>query len=461
MKSTFKIVCFLFLFANLSFAQNINKQFFDDTDSFLKAHVEKELIDYKKAKNSASLKALIKTIQTADLSNTTDATKKAFYINAYNLQVINAVATAYPVISVQSISGFFDKQKMTTAGETFTLSNLEKKRLLDVYKDGRLHFVLVCGALSCPPITNFAYRPEILDQQLDQQTQKALDNTTFLKIDRNELGLSQIFKWYPDDFGGNAKNIINFINQHRTYTVPTTSKISYYDYDWTLNGTTPEKPIGNNPEPKKKKNASRYVVSSTIPEGSIEVKIFNNLYTQRTGSRENLTDRATFFTTAFSFLYGLNNRFNVGVSSRYRRVKNDILPSSALGVFTPIESGNSRQGITAIGPQIRYAPVEAWGNFSIQSEFVFAIGKDLAGSATQPYIDWTGASWNTRLFNDLSIGNNFSLFTELSFFLEDIGNSSKGHVNRFSTPATLILSYSLNRKTIFYALGGFSPYWEY
>jgi len=216
----------------------------------------------------------------------------------------------------------------------------------------------------------------------------------------------------------------------------------------------------DNPEPKKKKNASRYVVSSTIPEGSIEVKIFNNLYTQRTGSRENLTDRATFFTTAMSFLYGLNSRFNVGISSRYRRVKNDILPSSALGVFTPIESGSARQGITAIGPQIRYAPVEAWGNFSIQSEFVFAVGKDLAGSATQPYIDWTGASWNTRLFNDLSIGSNFSLFTELSFFLEDIGNSSKGHVNRFSTPATLILSYSLNRKTIFYALGGFSPYWQ-
>ena len=460
MKTPLIILIFLAFISSNGFAQNINQKFFQDTDSFLKEHVENELFDYAKAKNSNELKALIASIENADLSNATDATKKAFYINAYNLHVINAIAKAYPITSVQSIAGFFDKIKVTTAGESFTLNNLEKERLLTVYQDARLHFVLVCGALDCPPITNVAYQPELLEQQLDQQTKLALDNTAFLKVNRNELGLSQIFKWYPNDFGGNPKGFINFINQYKTYAVPTTSKISYYDYDWTLNGPTPKKTITSSPNPKKKKNANRYVVSSTIAEGSIEVKIFNNLYTQQTGSKESLTDRATFFTTALSFLYGLNNRFNIGVSSRYRRVDNDILPSSALGVFNTIESGSSRQGLTAIGPQIRYAPIEQWSNFSIQSEFVFSIGKDLAGSATQPYIDWTGASWNTRLFNDLSIGSNFSLFTELSFFLEDIGSSSKGHINRFSTPATLIFSYSLNPKTIFYTLGGFSPFWQ-
>jgi len=247
MKIASNILFVFVLFVNIGYTQNINQQFFDDTDSFLKAHVENELFDYEKAKNSTQLKALIETIETADLGTATDATKKAFYINAYNLQVINAIVTAHPITSVQSIPGFFDKQKMTTAGETFTLSNLEKERLLDVYKDGRLHFVLVCGALSCPPITNFAYRPELLDEQLDLQTKKALDNTAFLKVDRTELGLSQIFKWYPDDFGGNKSGIINFINKYRTYTVPTTSKVGYYDYDWTLNGVTPKKVVNNSP----------------------------------------------------------------------------------------------------------------------------------------------------------------------------------------------------------------------
>ena len=460
MKHILKVIILLFLFTNLAYAQNINQDFFQITESFLKEHVKNKLFDYPKAKNSNELKTLIATIENADLSNATPATKKAFYINAYNLHVINAIVKAHPIESVQSISGFFDKTKVTIAGEQFTLNQFEKERLLAVYQDARLHFVLVCGAVACPPITDFAYQPETLEQQLDQQTKLALDNPAFLKANSNELGLSQIFKWYPDDFGGSSEGFINFINKYKTYAVPTTAKISYYDYDWTLNGITSKKIVAATPTSKKKKNASRYVVSSTIAEGSIEVKVFNNLYTQRTGSQENLTDRATFFTTALSFLYGLNNRFNIGVSSRYRRVRNDGLPSSALNVFSKGESGSARQGLTAIGPQIRYAPMEQWSNFSIQSEFVFPIGKDLAGSTTQPYIDWTGASWNTRLFNDISIGNNFSLFTELSFFLEDIGSSEKGHANRFSTPATLILSYNVNRKTILYALGGFSPYFQ-
>lgn len=205
-------------------------------------------------------------------------------------------------------------------------------------------------------------------------------------------------------------------------------------------------------------NATRYVVSSTIPKGSIELKLFNNLYTQRTGNMDNLTDRATFLTASLSFLYGLNDRLNIGFATRYRRVRNDQLPSTPFGVFGSGEAGTSRQGFTAFGPQIRYAPFPQLENFSVQSSFVFAIGDQLAGSSTQPYIDWNGATWNTQLFNDIALGNNFSLFTELAFLLEDIGNN--GNQNRFSTPVTLILSYRPNNKTTLYTLGGYSPYWQ-
>ncbi len=144
----------------------------------------------------------------------------------------------------------------------------------------------------------------------------------------------------------------------------------------------------------------------------------------------------------------MTNRLNVGFTGKYRRVENSSLPSSALDVFSPGEtSQSSRQGFTGFGPQIRFAPFEALENFSLQSAFIFPIGEDLAGSSTEPYIDWTGPIWNTQFFNDFSIGNNFSLFTELDFLLEDIGSKSDGHINRFSTPVTLILSFNPNNKT--------------
>lgn len=461
MKTLFNFLIVTFLIIGNSFAQTNYQQFFENTDAFLKTHVKGELVNYKAAKNDMRLKELIQTVETIDLSSASNEIKKAFYINAYNLHVINETVKEYPIQSVQDLPGFFDRKKVKIAGASYTLTSFEKERLLKPYQDGRLHFVLVCGALSCPPITDFAYTPENLDAQLDQQTKLALDNSSFLRVEGMNLSLSQIFNWYPEDFGGNKKGIINFINKYRSYTVPTTSKFNYYPYDWTLNdaseGSIATAPVGTS----SGNNSARYIVSSTIAKGSFEFKIFNNLYTQKTGSPDNLTDRSTFFTTSLSALYGLNNRFNIGINTRYRRVSNSRLPSSALDVFggTPT-GGSARQGITAFGPQIRYAPVEKWSNFSIQSSFVFPIGTDLTGNANEPFIDWNGATWNTQFFNDFPIGNNFSLFTEIDFLWEDIGSSSDGKINRVSTPATLILSYNPNRKTTVYTIGGFSPFWQ-
>ena len=450
-------IAFLF-FSSSALAQNIDQKFFNEADAFFAAQVKNGLVNYAGLKSNTQLATLINTVENADLNGASAATKKAFYINAYNLHVINEATKLYPTNSVQAGGGFFDRNKVKTAGQTSTLNNLEKNQLLKPYGDARLHFVLVCGALGCPPITNFAYQPAKLDQQLNQQTRLALDDTNFLKVENNNLQLSQIFKWYPEDFGGSKKNIINFINKHRTNTVPTTAKIGYYDYDWKLNdvsaGASATLSTGGSGGGN---NSARYIVSSTIPKGSVELKIFNNLYTQKTGSVENLTDRSTFFTTSISALYGLTNKFNIGINTRLRRVRNDKLPSGVLDVFGNSEGAgiSSRVGLTAFGPQIRYAPVEKWTNFSIQSSFVFPIGQDLAGSSTQPYIDWNGATWNTQFFNDFPLGNSFSLFTEVDVLLEDIGG-----INRLSTPATLIFSYNPNKKTTLYTIGGFSPYWQ-
>lgn len=464
MKSTINVIfAIIFLVAQVT-AQEIGQQFFTDTHSFLQNNVKNGLVDYSAVKTDPALSKLIMAIEKADVTNASDATKQAFYINAYNLLVINKTAQSYPLKSVQEISGFFDSKKVTIEGESMTLNKLEKGKLLEPYGDGRFHFVLVCGALGCPPITNFAYTPEKLEEQLEMQTKAALNDPAFIKVFGGNTSLSQIFKWYPGDFGGNKDGIINFINKYRTNPIATSSKLSYYDYDWSINdlakkssdtGSINEASIGN----PTGNNASRYIVSSTIRQGTYETKIFNNLYTQRTGSVDNLTNRSTFFTTMVSIFYGLTDRVNVGLNTRYRRVRNDILPSNATDVFgsSTGDGISQRQGLTALGPQIRYAPNPNWPNFSVQSSFVFAIGEDLEGSNTQPYIDWTGATWWTQFFNDFPIGQNFSLFTELDLLIEDIGREN---INRISTPVVLIFSYNATSKLILYTIGGYSPYWQ-
>ena len=443
-------------------AQSINKSFFDEVHTFMNSNVTNGALDYAGLQNSAELKSLINQVVNADLSTADDATKQAFYINAYNLQVINQAVKNYPIASVQEVSGFFAGKKVTVAGKSRTLNDLEKKELLEPYKDGRFHFVLVCGALGCPPITNFAYTPEDLDAQLDKQTRLALNDPNFIRTGSSKVGLSQIFKWYPKDFGKNKSGIIDFINRYRTTPLSPSSKISYYNYDWTLNDSrfTAANFTGGGGAPASA-NSARYIVSSTIPQGSIELKIFNNLYSQRRADDGTLVERNSFFTTTISALYGLHSKFNVGVSARYRRVRNEPVDGSPFSVLGGSEGANStRQRFTAIGPQIRYAPVEEWTNFSIQSTFSYALGDALTGSPTAgPFIDWNGHDWNTQFFNDFTIGSNFSLFTEVDFLLEDIGPSDEGHINRIATPVTLIFSYNPNAKTTLYTIGSYNPYW--
>lgn len=432
--------------------QNNLASFLDNVDDFLGSHVTEGKINYAAVKEDPQIESLLNTVKTMDLSGLSSDEAKAFHINAYNLWVIQKAAIQYPTPSVQIKAGFFERKSITVAGKEYSLTGYEKSELLETYKDARLHFVLVCGALGCPPIIAQAYRPSILEEQLNTQTVTALNNKSFIYKENNTLYLSQIFSWYPSDFGGKG-NFINFINQYSETKYSSDTDISYYDYNWGINDTGSSSSATGN----LGASAYRYVVSAAIPQGGVELKIFNNLYSQRTGDGQTLNTRSSFFTTSISALYGLTNRFNAGLEIRFRRVLNSGLPSSPFDVLTSSDSGSFRQGVTSIGPRIRFAPFESLPNFSIQSTLIFPIGDQLTGDGERPFIDWDGPSFFTQLFNDKTLNDKFSLFTELDFILEDIGGGSS--LNRFSTPATMIFSYFPNAKTTLYTLGSYSPFW--
>lgn len=436
--------------------------FFQDADRFFKQHVEGNNVNYSAVKTDPALASLVNRIGSASINNEDLSTQKAFRINAYNLLVIAGIAKAFPVESVQDISGFFDGTKHLVAGNMLTLNTLEREHILND-GDPRSHFVLVCGAVGCPPITNFAYRPITLERQLDNQTYKALNDASFLRMDdtNGKAELSQIFNWYANDFGKNKAERIAFINSFRDVDLPESTAISYYAYDWSLN-IIPVPTVEGEAPLKQGNNSIRYVVSSAIQKGNTETKIFNNLYTQSVGDESN-GGRSTFFTAQVSSLYGVTDYFNAGVELRYRRVLNSGLPSSSLDVFGSNDQ-NFRQGITTIGPKIRWAPVPKWGNFSIQSTLwiplednLEGVSPDQNGQGGKIFADWNSPTFWTQVFNDFSLGSNFSLFAEVDFLWEDLGGNEEDF-NRISTPGTLIVSYFPNPNTTVYALSGFSPY---
>lgn len=232
------LILIILVAASVANAQTTKNGFFNEADHLFKSHVSNGLVDYHAIKsNPAKLNALVNYIGSASLTNASKQEKKAFYINAYNVLVINQVIKNYPVKSPMDVTGFFDKNKHKVAGESLALNDLENKKLRAVYKDSRLHFVLVCAALSCPTIANYAYKPAILEQQLNARTRLALNSASFIRVksaDKKVL-ISEIFKWYKADFTNETSTLTAYLNKYRKTKVPAGYKIGYYTYNWTLN----------------------------------------------------------------------------------------------------------------------------------------------------------------------------------------------------------------------------------
>ncbi len=214
------------------------KSFLTSSDAFFKKYVDNGSVSYVKIKKSLSeIENLYKDAGEMKLDGLDDNSKKAFYINAYNVVVIYWVVKHYPLKSPLDDSGFFDKVKHKVAGEEMTLNSLEIKKLLTMYKDARFHFALACAAKSCPPLASFAYMPSTLDKQLTERAAAALNNPNWLKINnaQKKVELSKIFEWYKKDFTMDGKTEIEWINQYRTEKIPTSFTVGFYEYNWALN----------------------------------------------------------------------------------------------------------------------------------------------------------------------------------------------------------------------------------
>jgi hypothetical protein len=212
-----------------AFSQNL----FTETDAFLKANVKDGLVDYAAIKrNPAALNTILTGLSKAKTLE--GNAEKALLINAYNIFVIKGVVDHYPVEGPLAIDGFFDTKTFKFRGGSITLNDLEKKTLAKKFPDPRLHFALVCAAVGCPKLVSFAYTGDKLESQLEEQTQKVINDPTFIKTNGPDLSVSQIFDWYAADFGGKDK-VVPFIQKYHLTKVKFSLKYSFYEYNWKLN----------------------------------------------------------------------------------------------------------------------------------------------------------------------------------------------------------------------------------
>jgi Protein of unknown function, DUF547 len=167
----------------------------------------------------------------------------AYWINAYNAFTIDLILQHYPVASIKDIkkgleipfvNSVWDQRNLMIGGKKFSLNDIEHSILRSEFSDSRIHFSINCASVSCPALMNSAFDPDSLDQQLEKQARRFLNDTSKNFISRKSARISRIFLWFGYDFGG-TEGVRKTIKKYYFGEVSKDLEIDYKDYDWRLN----------------------------------------------------------------------------------------------------------------------------------------------------------------------------------------------------------------------------------
>lgn len=238
-------------------AQPLNEE---DYAEVLKEYVDSSgRVDYEKLKNNRQkldkFNAAIGFVSPNTYESWTDKEKIAFLINAYNSLTLEAIVDNYPTKSIRDIPGVWDRRKFRVVGQEMTLNDIEHQILRKEFNEPRIHMALVCASIGCPKLRTEPYTGEKLNAQLDEQTRVFLSIPDNFRIDRDSkrVYVSSILKWFGEDFeksygkkenfenlNGKETAFLNFISRYLSpaegeYLTQGGYKVSYLDYDWSLN----------------------------------------------------------------------------------------------------------------------------------------------------------------------------------------------------------------------------------
>ena len=218
-------------------------------DRLLKAHVtEHGYVDYAELdKHSAELDRYISAIATAPVDDMERANKLALLINAYNAFTLRLILDYWDNGELASINDIpkgrrWDHVRWNIAGKTWSLNQIEHKRIRPIFEEPRIHFALVCAAVGCPKLRNEAYQPDRIEEQLEDQTVYAHRQPRWLRYDaaRNVVYLTKLYEWYGVDFEEDAGSVLAFVARYvpdvkRAVARGKAPRIAWLEYDWDLN----------------------------------------------------------------------------------------------------------------------------------------------------------------------------------------------------------------------------------
>jgi hypothetical protein len=210
-----------------------------------------------------------KNLKRSDYQSWSGDEKIAFWINAYNLELIKIILDNYPIESnrflrlfwppnsIRHINGIWDAHKFIIMDEEFTLQTIESRYFAGEFDEPRVFLAIFSASVSGPSLKNHAYTGKDLSAQLDEQVKKFLARPHAFKVNRDAsvVSISSILSpsWQGSKFIGKygtdlkfksqepaVRAILNFLTKYISqseidYLETGNYSIEYINYDWSLN----------------------------------------------------------------------------------------------------------------------------------------------------------------------------------------------------------------------------------
>lgn len=167
----------------------------------------------------------------------------AFWLNVYNANTVYLAIQYYPVqrlgdIKIKSVGGYkpvWDAPEVNVGGKLYSLNQIEREILPALLaKDPRRFLALHCAAVSSPTLLPEAYTGARLDEQLDAQARRFVNDPVRNQLTAEAVQVSSVFDWHAAEFGETSQ-LIAFLNRYAKTPVAATATVQYLPYDWSLN----------------------------------------------------------------------------------------------------------------------------------------------------------------------------------------------------------------------------------
>lgn len=213
-------------------------------DELLLQNVGNGFVNYAGIEANPQFRRFVQQVGETDAGSLPERSDKlTFYINAYNALAIQGILDGYSPAKLWGRYKFFKSKKYVVLGKEINLFDLERKILIPM-GEPRIHFAIVCASMSCPRLSNRAYLPETLEQQLDEGARRFINDISRNHFDlpRGIAYVSKIFDWYREDFEAAAGSVQRYLASYVEDVEVAKAldndefDVRFLKYDWNLNG---------------------------------------------------------------------------------------------------------------------------------------------------------------------------------------------------------------------------------